>query len=74
VSGGPEHLVMQMVSHRYGRGDDDSARTGPFGMAGPLKAHDVIVFSRCVVLGVQRPPTGRPRWREQSLTSGLAPI
>jgi hypothetical protein len=52
----------------------DIARTGPFGTAGPLKAHDVIVFSRCVVLGVQRPPTGRPRWRERSLTSGLAPI
>jgi hypothetical protein len=40
----------------------------------PLKVCGVGHRGQCMALGVQRPPTGRPGWRERSLTSGPAPI
>jgi hypothetical protein len=57
VSDGLEHLAARMVYHRRGRGDGGmetvgSARTGPVGMAGPLKARNAVAFGRRVVLGV----------------------
>jgi hypothetical protein len=79
VSGGPEHLVAWTTSHRCGRGDDgvetvNSARTGPVGTAGPLKACGAVAFGRRMALGVQQPSAGGPGRREQSLTSGPTPI
>jgi hypothetical protein len=49
VSGGPEHSAVQTASHRHGWGDDSvetvsSARTGPVGMVGPLKARNFAEF------------------------------
>jgi hypothetical protein len=40
----------------------------------PLKAGGVGRQGQRVALGVQRPLTGGPGWRERSLTSGPAPI
>jgi hypothetical protein len=65
------------ATHQRGRGDGgvetvDNTRTGPVGTARPLKARDAIAFSWRVALGVQRPPTGGPGWKKQSLTGGAA--
>jgi hypothetical protein len=79
VNGRPEHLAARMASHRRGRGNSGvetigNTQTGPVRKARPLKARGAIAFSRRVVLGVQRPPTGGPRRWKRSLTSGPAPI
>jgi hypothetical protein len=79
VSSGTEHLAAWTASHWRGSGDSGvetagSARTGPVGTAGPLKARGAVAFGWRVALGVKRPPIGKLGWREWSLTSGPAPI